>query len=340
MHSPFERGSVGLVLLLLALGFTFACGARAVDRTSTLQASDDPTDSTGQAPADAGDSPADASVRAPFADAAPQQGTTDAPLVKGNVVRLPVTGGRLAFPPLDTWQDRRVRLSDFQLDETEITIARLRRYVERSQGQPPEVGAGAVAAIQGSGWKSGWDEKVSLAITSEQLRLSLTDRCDLYDGIGAAITYDDEALRPANCISWFTALALCISEGGRLPTVAEWTYAAEGGSEGRLYPWGDDSPTTNHVAMGCLGDGASGCTGRDLLNVASRPLGAGRWGHMDLAGSLEEWMMDGFEDEDHTRLVRSSGFELDGDHLLARSELYGRGTGNTDWYTGARCMSD
>jgi formylglycine-generating enzyme required for sulfatase activity len=251
-----------------------------------------------------------------------------------------VPEGRLAFPPHDGWQDRRVRLPGFALDETEVTIARLRSYVEWAEGRPPAPGLGAVAAIAGSGWNPAWDEKVSLDVVSEQLRLSLTDRCEVPNGRGGQVEYEDESVRPANCISWYTALSLCLSEGGRLPTLAEWTYAAEGGRQGRLYPWGDDAPTQEHVAMACLGDGTSGCSALDLLDVGSRPLGAGRWGHLDLAGSLEEWTLDALTNGAVSHWIRSSGFELEASSMPVRADLYGRGDDSTGWYLGARCLGE
>ena len=91
-----------------------------------------------------------------------------------------------------------------------------------------------------------------------------------------------------NCANWYEAFAFCIWDGGRLPTEAEWEYAAAGGDQNRLFPWGSDVAEPLPAAYNR--------TENRIVAVGSYPDGNGRWGHADLAGNLWEWTLDSCDD--------------------------------------------
>jgi formylglycine-generating enzyme required for sulfatase activity len=96
---------------------------------------------------------------------------------------------------------------------------------------------------------------------------------------------------PINSMTWFVGFAFCIWDGGRLPTEAEWNYAAAGGSEQRYYPW-SSPPESTTIDPSYAVYNTSGLA-EPLSPAGSRsPRGDGRWGHADLAGNLWEFTRD------------------------------------------------
>ncbi len=173
-------------------------------------------------------------------------------------------------------------VAPFLMDKYEVTVGRYRKFLSTFSGDGFPDGAGAHPLIPGSGWQSVWSGQ-----TSQDYLISVRECGGAWtDDVGAS-----EA-RPISCVTWYQAFAFCIAEGKRLPTEAEWEYAAAGGSEQRIYPWGNDPPTADRAVYGCKFDGQDGCSPADLPVVGSLPDGAGRWGQLDLAGSVWEWVLD------------------------------------------------
>lgn len=96
---------------------------------------------------------------------------------------------------------------------------------------------------------------------------------------------------PIHRATWPEAEAYCIWAGGRLPTEAEWEYAARGGKAGLTYPNGNELSE---------GDAHFGVSNRNPL-VPVGTLAANGYGLHDMAGNAAEWVADWYSESYYRR---------------------------------------
>jgi formylglycine-generating enzyme required for sulfatase activity len=145
---------------------------------------------------------------------------------------------------------------DFCMGPTEVTVAQYRRCVQAGKCAPAPT-----------------------TVSKSDIPEDLSPFCN-----GDRATKNDH---PVNCIDWNMARAYCTWIGGRLPSSAEWIHAA-GGSDGRVYPWGNAEPDaqlcwrrqTAHVKD----DSQPG-----TCAVGQFPAGRSPYGLLDMAGNVFEW---------------------------------------------------
>ncbi len=182
----------------------------------------------------------------------------------------------LAKPPHE------VTVSSFCLDKTEVTTRAYLACVDKGECERPP-------------------EKVSWPNVTEKDKQLYSALCNA--GV------KERGDHPINCVAWQMASTYCGKRGERLPTEAEWEFAARGASQ-RKYPWGDDAPTAKHLnACGkeCAkwfaahgqkvtpmydDDDNGGYVGTSP--AGSFPAGASAAGILDLAGNVWEWTADWF----------------------------------------------
>jgi len=119
----------------------------------------------------------------------------------------------------------------------------------------------------------------------------------LWDGVSTYSPTDDH---PMIHVNWDDAVAYAEWAGKRLPTEAEWEYAARGGLAGKRYPWGDEITHNDANYSG------TGGTDTWTYNAPVASFGANGYGLYDVAGNVWEWCQDWYGSDYYSNTVEAN----------------------------------
>ena len=207
---------------------------------------------------------------------------------------------------------RQVYLDAFWIDRTEVTNAMFAEFVAETgyETDAEKEGGGIVLNLFARDWK------LVKGANWQHPRGPTTDIQGLDD-------------HPVVQVNWNDATAYCEWAGRRLPTEAEWEKAARG-TDGRMYPWGNQPPTGNLVnfADSNLGTPMSN-RGEDdgytfTAPAGSYPDGASPYGVLDMSGNVWERVADWYSDTYTRAPARNPTGPSSGDHRIIRGGSWSR----------------
>jgi formylglycine-generating enzyme required for sulfatase activity/serine/threonine protein kinase len=181
----------------------------------------------------------------------------------------------------------RVTLAGFCIDVHEVTVAEYRACSDKGRCKRPE-------RVPSYPKPESRSAKEHAEVLRKQASL-----CNFH--------MDGRDRHPVNCVDWAQADNYCKERGARLPTEAEWEFAARG-SDGRRFPWGDDAGADARHMNACGKECTAWEKAQDLPEsprmhdeddgypgtapVGSFPAGKTRHGLVDMVGNVWEWTAD------------------------------------------------
>ena len=213
-----------------------------------------------------------------------------------------------AFPADGEGPVREVLLDAFYLDRSPVTNERFAEFTRA---------AGYKTEAERFGWSFVFHQQIPPEEYARRKNETVRgaewwcklDGADWAHPEGPDSSIADRPHHPVTHVSWNDANAYCEWAGKRLPTEAEWEYAARGGLEQRLYPWGDElTPGGRHLCNIWQGEFPRVNTAEDGYAFVA-PVDAfppNGYGFYTITGNVWEWCGDWFHPTFHVTATRSN----------------------------------
>jgi formylglycine-generating enzyme len=173
---------------------------------------------------------------------------------------------------------RRVAVAPFAIGATTVTVAEFAAFVDAT---------GHVTDAE----RAGWSFVFHAHLPDEHPPTRAMVGAEWWRQVFGASWRDGEADHPVVHVSFDDATAYCAWAGGRLPTEAEWEYAARGGLDGKRFPWGDDEPTP---ARANIFRGAFPEPDDEAGTLPAAALEPNGFGLHQTSGNVWEWCANGY----------------------------------------------
>jgi sulfatase modifying factor 1 len=271
-------------------------------------------------------------------------GSTDGMVELAGGEFLMGSDGPHAYPDDGEGPVRRVRLEPFWIDALAVSNAYFVRFVEAT---------GYATEAEHFGWSFVFagllpDEFPPTRGVAHAPWWRQVEDADWRHPEGPQSDLDGRLDHPVVHVSWNDVQAYCAWAGKRLPTEAEWEYAARGGLEGKLFPWGDElEPDGEHRMNVWQGQFPAENTSADGF-YGTCPVDAfppNGFGLRNMTGNVWEWCSDWFRSDLHTgdtnRVTRGGSYLCHHSYceryrVAARNSLT---PDSTTGNTGFRCVA-